>query len=766
MSDPVTITLDGRAVEATAGESLIAVADREGVPIPRFCYHPKLSVAANCRMCLVEVAGARGPAPACATPVVDGMEVRTRSGFTREAQRATMEFLLVNHPLDCPICDQGGECELQDLALEYGGDVSRYSEARRVVPNPDLGPLVSTDMTRCIHCTRCVRFTEEIAGEQELGAFGRGEFMKIGTYVQRAMNSELSGCVIDLCPVGALNARPSRMSARAWELSDHPGLGEHDGVGSHLSRHTLRGRQIRCVPRVEETLNESWLSDRDRFSYQAAAHPDRLRWPLLRHRDRWVRVGWEEALDRAAEALAEPGEKAGLIHPSSTVEECFRFQQLLRRCGARTVEHRTRMSDFRGGGQYPGMPSLGRAVNRLAEHDVIVLLGSHLRHDQPILNHRLRQAARSGTEVWIINPTAFDWNFTPTEEAILSPREWLALLRTVADSPAARPGSAGERFPADLARRLAKAENALIWLGPLALNHPDASLLVASARAAGERTGARLGTLPEGANAPGAWLTGCVAHRGPGGASVDGMDLSARLREPPESWVFYGLDPACDVADPAGLRQAMAAARTTIGFLSFVPDPRRLPYDLLLPVSTVGERAGHLINLEGRWQSMAAAAPPPGEARDGAEALVELLRATGHAPGLAGGSLIAHCRGLEARAVVPENPAESEPRLPERGLLRVGSPSMYQQDPVTRHAHALQQTDLARDLALRLHPEILSERGLENATRVRLSQGETTLELPVTIDPRMPRDCAYLPTGDLRLEQLGDAFGVVDLHDA
>ena len=764
MSDPVTITLNGRAVEATAGEMLIAVADREGVPIPRFCYHPKLSVAANCRMCLVEVSGARGPVPACATPVMDGMEVQTRSEFARDAQRATMEFLLINHPLDCPICDQGGECELQDLALEYGSDVSRYSEARRVVLDPDLGPLVSTDMTRCIHCTRCVRFTEEIAGEQELGAFGRGEFMKIGTYIQRAMNSELSGCVIDLCPVGALNAHPSRMSARAWELDNHPGLGEHDGTGSHLSRHTLRGRQIRCVPLAEETINESWLSDRDRFSYQAASHPDRLCWPLVRHRNHWARVSWEEALDRAAEALAESGEKAGLIHPSSTVEECFRFQQLLRRSGARTVEHRARMSDFRGGGQYPHMPSLGCSMDQIAENDVIVLFGSFLRHDQPILNHRLRQAVNSGTEVWIINPALFDWNFAPTEEAVLSPRQWLALFNAMERSHVFRGGEAYARFSDRLARRLKEAENALFWLGPLALNHPDASLLYTAASKLCQRTGTRLGTLPEGANAPGAWLTGCVAHRGPGGVALDGVDLAACLQEPPSLWVFYGLDPVCDTADPARLRQALAGARTTIGFQSFIPDPRRLPYDLLLPIPTVGERSGHLINLEGRWQSMAAAVSPPGEVRDGAAALEELVRVMGHSPGLAGASLVAHCRGLEGHTVVAKKPFRTSRRLPDKGLLRVGAPSIYQQDPASRHAHALQQTDLAQDLVLRLHPETLSEYGLKGAAYARLLQDGNTLELPLVADPQMPRDCVYLPTGDARLEFLGSAFGVVDLH--
>ena len=764
MSESVTLTIDGQSVEARPGEMLIAVADRVGVSIPRFCYHPKLAVAANCRMCLVEVAGARGPAPACATPVMEGMEVQTRSTLARDAQRATMEFLLINHPLDCPICDQGGECELQDVALEYGSDVSRYAEARRVVPDPDLGPLVSTDMTRCIHCTRCVRFTEEIAGVQELGAFGRGEFTTIGTYVQKAMRSELSGCVIDLCPVGALNARPSRMNARAWEMVAREGLGEHDGVGSNLSRHILRGQQMRCVPRVQESLNESWLSDRDRFSYQAAAHPDRLLHPLARDRDRWERITWEEALARSAGALAEAQSMAGLIHPSSTVEECFRFQQLLRRCGADTVEHRVHATDFRGGGQYPMIPNMGCAVEETGDHDVIVLLGGFLRHDQPILNHRLRQAARAGVEVQIVNPAPFDWNLPYAGETILSVREWEALLRGLRR---ARPpyGAMGVgRLATDLGARLKAAERALLWLGPLALNHPDAASLYAEACASCTELGVTLGVLPEGANAPGAWLTGCVAHRGPGGVAIEGMDLTARLAEPPELWMLYGVDPVCDVADPAAMRRALAGAQTVIGFQSFIPDPQQAPYDLLLPMPTVGERGGHLVNLAGRWQSMAPAVAAPGAVRDGVRVLEDLLRMCGHATGFAGISLTAHCRGLQAGAVAREAMGAGSSRLPATGLLRVGAPGIYQQDAATRHAHVLQQTELARELVLRAHPETLQALGLASAREATLAQGGETVALPLVADAGMATDCVYLPTGDARLGALGDAFGVVELR--
>ncbi len=749
MSDTITLTLDGQKVEARAGEMLIAVADRAGVSIPRFCYHPKLTVAANCRMCLVEVAQARGPVPACATPVTDGMEVFTRSEHARAAQRATMEFLLINHPLDCPICDQGGECELQDLALGYGAGVSRYAEARRAVPDPDLGPLVSTDMTRCIHCTRCVRFTEEIAGEQELGAFGRGEFMKIGTYVENAMHSEMSGCVIDLCPVGALNARPSRMKGRAWEMESHPGLGEHDGAGSHVARHTLRGEQVRCVPREEESINEVWLSDRDRFSYQAASHPRRLTEPMRRQGNQWVAISWEEALEYAVAALQQAPTVAGLIHPSATVEECYRFQDLLRGCGAQTVEHRVRMTDFRGAAQYPRMPELGCAIADIGKQDLIVIVGSFLRHDQPILNHHVRQAALSGTDVRVLNPCTFDWNFPLAEQVVASPREWVKFLGT-ARSGRSRWG-----------RRLNRVDNAVLWLGPMALNHPDASLLYAAARRVCEATGAHLGVLPEGANAPGAWLAGCVAHRGPGGVPLEnGVDLSAQLQEPASVWALYGLDTHCDVDNPPILDAALKRAQEVIGFQSFLPDAADTPFTLLLPIATVGERRGHLINLEGRWQAMEPAVAAPGATQAGAQVLAALARTAG-LDVCSEAQLLEHCR-TDASAAPQAHQGKS--CLPAEGLLRVGSPSLYQQDAVTRRAHALQQTEWARQLELRAHPDTLRSRGVKHGAEVKLVQNGAALVLPYREDPSMPLDCVYVATGDARLALLGSAFGAVELQ--
>ena len=752
MSDAVTLSIDGREIEARAGEMLIAVTDRAGIPIPRFCYHRKLSVAANCRMCLVEVAGARGPAPACATPAADGMEVRTRSAAAREAQRAAMEFLLVNHPLDCPICDQGGECELQDVALEYGRGAARYAEARRVVPDPDLGPLVSTDMTRCIHCTRCVRFTEEIAGERELGAFGRGEFMKIGTYVHAALRSELSGCVIDLCPVGALNARPSRMRARAWELDRAPGLGEHDGVGSRLHHHTLRGRVVRSVPRETEDLNECWLSDRDRFSYQAAEHPDRLRAPQARRHGHWREIDWDEALGLAARALAAEAPKAGLIHPSATIEECLLFERLLRGRGAATVEHRLRQSDFRGGAQHPLMPGLGLALAEVAELDLAILVGAFPRHDQPILGHRLRQAALGGTEVRALDLAPRPWNLPLAEERILAPHAWLKTLRQTGRGA--------------LGRRLKQARRAAIWLGPLALAHPDAALLYAAARELAARAGAVFGTLPEGANAAGAWLAGCVAHRGPGGAALPtGRDLEAACGASGAVWVLHGLDPACDMHNPARARAALSAARAVIGLSAFATPALLEHCDLLLPLATVGERGGHLLSLEGRWQAMTPAAAPPGAARPGAGVLADLAVAAGvELPWRGADELLRHARSLAGAGDAAGAPFAGPARLGPSGLLRAGGPSIYQQDPATRHAHALQQTELAAPPRLRAHPATLRAAGLDGAPRARLVQDGAELLLPLDADERMPEGCVHLPTGDPALAALGAAFGAVELR--
>jgi len=446
----VKVEINGIEVEAREGSMVIEAADQAGIAIPRFCYHKKLSIAANCRMCLVEVERAPKPLPACATPVTEGMKVYTDSPKAIAAQKGVMEFLLINHPLDCPICDQGGECELQDLAMGYGGDVSRYSEAKRVVKDKNIGPLIATDLTRCIHCTRCVRFGAEIAGVREMGATGRGEHTTIGTYIEKSVSSEMSGNVIDLCPVGALTSKPFRFHARAWEMTQHASVAPHDGLGSNIYLHTRRGKVMRVVPRDNESINECWLSDRDRFSYLGLDSDDRLTAPMIKEDGAWRTASWEEALEAAARNLSEVAggnaDQLGvLVNPSATLEELFLTQKLARGLGCNNIDHRLRQSDFRDDEQAPLYPSLGVSLSELEEQEAVLLVGSNIRKEQPIAAHRLRKAALYGAAVHVVNPIAFDFHFELSQQRIAAPAQMVGELAAVAKAAGELSGTATPR---------------------------------------------------------------------------------------------------------------------------------------------------------------------------------------------------------------------------------------------------------------------------------------------------------------------------------
>jgi NADH-quinone oxidoreductase subunit G len=434
----VHIEIDGRPLQARRGAMIIEVADEAGIHIPRFCYHKKLSVAANCRMCLVEVERTPKPLPACATPVAEGMKIKTRSPLARDAQKSTMEFLLINHPLDCPICDQGGECELQDVAMGFGGDVSRFQERKRVVRDKDIGPLIATDMTRCIHCTRCVRFGAEVAGIRELGATGRGEHMEIGTYIEHSVDSELSGNVIDLCPVGALTSKPFRFSARAWEMLQRDTIAAHDCIGSNLHVHVRRNRIMRVVPRENEAVNETWISDRDRFSYQGLYGDDRLAAPLIKGSGGWQQTDWPTALSAAAaglrRVLAERGAQqlGALASPSATLEELYLLQRLVRGLGSHNIDHRLRQGDFRDQDVAPLFPWLGQSIAALETLDAALVVGSHTRKEQPLANHRLRKAALRGSALMFVNPVAFEFNYPVAEAVVATPAGMLQALAAIA----------------------------------------------------------------------------------------------------------------------------------------------------------------------------------------------------------------------------------------------------------------------------------------------------------------------------------------------
>ena len=437
IDDTLGIEIDGRACRARKGQMVIEVADANAIPIPRFCYHHKLTVAANCRMCLVEVERAPKPLPACATPVMEGMKVFTRSKTARAAQKSVMEFLLINHPLDCPICDQGGECELQDVAMGYGRDVSRFNERKRAVEDKDLGPLIATDMTRCIHCTRCVRFGEEVAGMPELGATGRGEDMEIGTFIAGSVDSELSGNVIDLCPVGALTSKPFRFRARAWEMEQRDGVAPHDAVGSNIHLHVRRGRVMRVVPRANEAINEVWLSDRDRFGYEGLYSEDRVRAPMVRRGGTWQEVSWEEALEATAAGLREVVASSGaaalgaLASASCTTEELFLFQRLVRGLGSANVDHRVRQRDFSDQDAAPDHPSIGMGLEDLERVDAALLIGSCARKEHPIVNHRLRKASLAGAAVTYLDVMAHDLNLAPAARMVVPPPELVGALAAV-----------------------------------------------------------------------------------------------------------------------------------------------------------------------------------------------------------------------------------------------------------------------------------------------------------------------------------------------
>jgi NADH-quinone oxidoreductase subunit G len=644
----VNIEVDGVAVKAHKGEMIIRATDRSGAYVPRFCYHEKLSVAANCRMCLVDVEKAPKPLPACATPVAEGMKVFTKSPRAIGAQRAVMEFLLINHPLDCPICDQGGECELQDLAMGFGRDVSRFQERKRVVPDENLGPLIATDMTRCIQCTRCIRFTEEIAGVQELGMIGRGENMKVRTYIETTVHHEMSGNVIDLCPVGALVSKPYRFSARAWEMISHPLVSPHDGVGTNVFGHVLRGKLMRVVPRENEAINEIWIADRDRFSYEGVYSHDRVERPMIRKGEEWVETDWETALGKAAEGLKSRAAGLGVLaSASSTVEELYLAGRVARGLGSSNIDHRLRQRDLRDQAADPVFPNLGMSIASIDTLSSLLIIGSHLRREVPVLAHRVRKAARKGMKVTMLNPGRFDYKFPIASYLVSTPSKQVADLAAIV---AVAAESAGKAVPAHvapfvresqiddshraIAAALASGEQRAIWLGALAIRHPSFADLRALAAALAEVTGASFGVLAEGGNAAGAYLAGAVPHREAGGKPVQKAGLAAAemLQQPLKAYMLVGgVEPWADTLDPESTR-VLSKAEFVVALTPFVNDSLRKVAHIILPIGTFAETSGTYVNMEGLWQSQAGAALPVGESRPGwkvLRVLGNLLNLTG-----------------------------------------------------------------------------------------------------------------------------------------
>jgi NADH-quinone oxidoreductase subunit G len=694
--DLLNVEIDGRALKAKKGEMLIQVTDAAGIYVPRFCYHEKLSIAANCRMCLVEVEKAPKPMPACATPVTEGMKVYTRSARARAAQKATMEFLLINHPLDCPICDQGGECELQDLALGFGASSSRFDERKRSVKDKNLGPLISTDMTRCIHCTRCVRFTAEIAGIQELGATGRGEWMEIGTWIEKSVDHELSGNVIDLCPVGALNSKPFRHRARSWEMTEHALVSPHDATGTNLYGHVLRGRLLRVVPRQNEDVNETWIADRDRFSCEGIYAEDRLRAPMMRVEGRWREVGWEAALAATAELLRESVQgkdaaRAGfLCAPGATTEEGFLLQRLARGLGCRDLDSRLRQTDFSGQEQDPAYPGLGFPLAELESRTAILLAGCHLRAEAPIVAHRVRKAALAGCQVSFLSTAAQQSHFPVHAAIVTMPADLPAELAALAADK--RLNAAQKAVRDSLA-----SERAAIVLGGVAMRHSRYAALRAAAAKLAAATGATLGYLPDGGNAAGLALAGVLPHRLPGGKPADpaGRDLAAMLAKPLAACLLFGgIEPRHDIG-LAAAAERIASCPRLVAITPYADAELMAAAQILLPMGTFAETSGTYVNAEGRWQDFRGCAQPVGEARPG----WKILRVLGNLLGLEGfdqdssAEVLAEVRALAAGAAYDGRPA-AMPELDGSGGTSIEVP-MYAVDAVVRRSAPLQRTRMA-----------------------------------------------------------------------
>jgi NADH-quinone oxidoreductase subunit G len=772
----IEIELDGRKVSVPEGSMVMHAADAAGTYVPHFCYHKKLSIAANCRMCLVDVEKAPKPMPACATPVTNGMVVRTKSEKAIKAQQGVMEFLLINHPLDCPICDQGGECQLQDLAVGYGGSASRYTEEKRVVFHKNVGPLISMEeMSRCIHCTRCVRFGQEVAGVMELGMPNRGEHSEITTFVGRTVDSELSGNMIDICPVGALTSKPFRYSARTWELSRRKSVSPHDSTGANLVVQ-VKGQQVmRVVPLENEDVNECWIADRDRFSYEALHGPARLQRPMLKQGGRWVEVDWPQALEYVANGLKDISREHGaasigaLGSEHSTVEELHLMTKLTRGLGSDNID--TRLRQMAPLGATAGIPWLGMTIADLSRLQRVLVVGSFLRKDHPLFAQRLRQAVRCGAKIASLHAVHDDWLMPLAQRITAAPDAWANELAQIASAVAQAKGldapvavAAGEAAQA-AAQMLLAGERKAVLLGNAVAQHPQAAQLLTLARFIAEHSAASVGFLGEAANSVGAALVGARPQSG-------GLTAARMAAEPRHAYLLLNTEWPLDAADAAAATAALGAAKMVVAFTPF-QDPRVPNADVLLPIAPFTETAGSFVNTEGRLQSFQAVVKTWGDARPA----WKVLRVLGNLLGLTGfehesadevrrealgdGSAIAarlatpvslSAADWEAARIAATAPATT-------GLRRLADVPIYCTDSLVRRAGSLQLTADAKPPAASLPAGLWQQLGLAKGERVRVSQAGGSVELSAKLDATLVEGVVRVPAGHDDTMALGPGFG-------
>lgn len=775
-----------------------------GVYIPHFCYHKKLSIAANCRMCLVQVEKAPKPLPACATPVMDGMKVYTHSQQAVTAQKGVMEFLLINHPLDCPICDQGGECQLQDLAVGYGASGSRYTEAKRVVVNKNLGPLISTDMTRCIHCTRCVRFGQEIAGIMELGMAGRGEHSEILAFVGKTVDSELSGNVIDLCPVGALVSKPFRYSARTWELSRRKSISPHCGLGSNLVVQVKQNRVMRVLPRDNESINECWLSDKDRFSYEGLNSEDRLVRPMIKRDGQWTECEWQEALEFTANSLRTIKQKYGanrlgaLGSAHSTCEELYLLQKLMRAMGSGNVDHRLRQSDFRIDEQSKGIPWLGTSIEDMSQLKSTLIVGSTLRKDHPLLAQRLRHAVKNGMELNIVNPVDDDLLVNIDNKIIVAPslmvRSLAEILKAAVEIKVSVPqndelqrwidsvkvSSSASAYA--IASSLIEHAPAAIYLGNISQHHPDYSKLQILAGWIADITGASVGILGEAANSVGAYWVGAIPDSSAlsvcsnvNSLGVKGLNAGQMLQldsvEPEqdkcEALILMNIEPEYDCYNSQKALQAVQSSEFVVSLSAYKGNAFEYA-DVLLPIAPFTETSGTYVNTEGVAQSFNGVVAPLGDARPAWKVLRVLANLLGlehfeyETPEHIRTEIFPVGMNLKQNLNNVLKSVDFDIGMMEnKGLQRIGEVRIYQADPIVRRAESLQSTHDALSPKAWMSLSTLQNMNISLGDQIKVKQGTENIQIEAACDDKLPANCVRIACAHSTTVGLGDMFGEI-----
>ena len=735
----IKIKIDGKALEVKPKTSIIEVADKVGIDIPRFCYHKKLSVAANCRMCLVEVKNFAKPLPACATQVMEGMEISTKSKFTKDTQKSVMEFLLINHPLDCPICDQGGECDLQDTAVAYGASKTRYTEEKRVVFDKNIGPLISTDLTRCIQCTRCVRFLKEVGGMAELGLIGRGEHAEISAYVDKSVESELSGNIIDLCPVGALTSKPFRYSARSWELSRRSTIACHDSLGSNIEAHVKDNIVKRVIPKENESINECWISDRDRFSYEGLNHKDRINLPLKREKNQWKEIDWEEAYELIEKNITDidikKSNKIGIIcSPQSTLEEGFLLKKIAKALNTSHIDYRLLEQSFSENNNW-----LGCKIDEIESHDAILVVGSNLKHDQPLLAHRFRRYANKRNNFSII--TSYD-DFYSTrclEKVIVNPSAYinylLMILKQVQLSTkykinseviknllkAAKPSNEAKRIAKSLLSNKSKA----IFLGHQILQLDDGDNIKLVAMHIAQAVGATFGLIPGYANSVGLNELNL---------NTDNISADKILSQSKEAYIMMNFDPLYDYHSPKKINSALKKAKFNLAISPYISDSFK-EFDVVLPMTPFTETSGTFINMEKTIQSFSAVTPPVGQSRPG----WKILRVLANFLQLEGFSYDSS-EEVKTDAMIEMDKKNEfslndfKPSNIERGLEVLNVVRANDSDMIVRRATSLHQNKNKDQSCCLINPTTILEEGLIEGQKIKISSSEAEILINVKAD--------------------------------